>query len=72
MIEVFSPGTSVTIGDDVAAQVVSVQIINDPPRVSYNVEWWEGRTRHEGWFSEWQVREGEVRSPLAIGFKGEQ
>jgi len=66
-MEVFKPGTKVSIHDDIQATINKV-LITRSENCLYECVWWDGRTRKEGYLhpEEFQVVEGDKQT---IGFK---
>jgi hypothetical protein len=66
-ITVHEIGTAVTIAGDVPAMILRVQI--DGADVSYEVAWWNGRSRSTAWLLPAEI-EATVAPGLRIGFRG--
>jgi hypothetical protein len=66
MLQVFKPGTTVTVGDDVPAIVRQACIAADG--VTYEVAWWSDRTRIVQWLSEHEVKARDRTELRKVGF----
>jgi len=67
MVEVIDIGSWVIIGDDVPAKVTRI-CIRDNGNVSYELSWWDGRTRKSEWLEAFEVTTDSERGSLQIGF----
>jgi len=67
-IEVISPGSKVTIGEDITATILSVTI-EPGGAVSYKAAWWSGRTRYQETIDASEVSETvDATNYLGVGF----
>lgn len=64
---IYRPGTTLRIADDVEGIVEQV-CLKDSGYVSYQVLWWDGRDRKEGWFTPREVRPVDETRTMQIGF----
>lgn len=57
MVQVWGPGTDVSVNDDIPAVVVQVCLSGSPsdPHIQYQVAWFDGRTRHVQWLETSEV-----------------
>ena len=67
MTEILAPGTRVTIGDDVPAQVLFASI--GPVGLTYTVAWWSGRDRKEATLYPFELTAYQDAETIAIGFR---
>lgn len=67
-MEVYIPGFEVTLKGGVKATVISIEIKSTRlAGVTYQVAWWDGRTRMTAWISPPEINDGEYKT--TIGFK---
>lgn len=62
-------GTQVLIGTehDIVGRISAVTI---RAAVTYEVTWWDGRTRCTGWFEEWEIKPlGHAAREIKMGFR---
>lgn len=65
---VLAIGTPVHIADDIKATVTTISI-HDDNYVTYEVVWWDGRTRNTAWVEEFEIAKLEHSQSTLIGFK---
>lgn len=67
-MELYIPGTEVTLKGGIKALIISIEIKSQRlAGVSYQVAWWDGRTRMTAWISPPEINDGELKT--TIGFK---
>lgn len=66
LLAVHKPGRWVKIGDDVPATVKQVSLTEGGH--SYEVVWWDGRTRYSAWIAPHEIRGAADPDELRIGF----
>jgi hypothetical protein len=66
-LSVFKPGTKVTIGNDITAQVRQVCIQEDG--ITYEVIWWSDRERKTQWLSAFEVEPLKETTLIPVGFQ---
>jgi sugar lactone lactonase YvrE len=67
-LEVYRPGSEVRIGKDISA-IVNAVCISANGRVTYEVVWWDGRTRKSDWLASCEVEQSSEKSDRkSIGF----
>lgn len=66
---IIRPGSEVTLPSSPKAKAtVLAAAIYPGRRVTYQVAWWEGRTRQEAWVESVEIAEGAPENPMKIGF----
>ncbi|MEO1527997.1 MAG: hypothetical protein AAFX06_21405 [Planctomycetota bacterium] len=66
-VEVIPVGSTVSIGDGIEGRITQIGI--SASGVTYEVTWWNGRTRVTAWISELEIENAATRQP--IGFAQE-
>lgn len=68
LLEVYLVGQSVWIGKDITATITGIWIRGNN-HVSYQCSWWDGRTRKEEWFPDFEVQALPDPQRLRVGFR---
>jgi len=67
-VELYIPGTEVTLKGNLKAMIISIEIKSTRlAGVTYQVAWWDGRQRMTAWISPPEICDGELKT--TIGFK---
>jgi hypothetical protein len=67
LLQVIAPGSPVILADEINATVTAV-MIREGGRVSYQVVWWESRSRREEWINGLEVKPCDQARSLKLGF----
>lgn len=67
-MEIYKPGSDVTIGGNIDAKIISAHISGEECRLVYNVVWWSGNTRTEAVLEEFEIQPKKV-TKKKIGFR---
>jgi hypothetical protein len=68
-ISVLPPGTEVILAEDVTGTIRAIRLVGKPLQVEYEVAWWSGGNRMEGFLQEFELAADDSRR-VPIGFRG--
>jgi hypothetical protein len=67
-LQVLEIGSQVLIDGDIPATITAINIRGLEHRLTYEVTWWDERTRRTEWLDPFEIKPGEVKTQ-AIHFK---